>query len=463
MESSHHTCTCGGLDAEERPFEKPKESSVAGSSAVFQSLARTFARDGDEQRLAARKLLLRAGVWLPVETYQAWPVLMPWVVRDNSLAQSKSKATQSGLDVIKTASPTTGLLRTTNAPIGGLKTGLPVKWAGSLQETFKSKPLRVGPHEWMQSHCWSHVGSTGHSAATHPLTNSFVPNLVWLPHAIGRLTDDQRLIFGEEIRAIAWARYRHAPVAPVLQDVVENAWSLLDVPLASPVNERDLVMVNEFVPSAMFYRPHVRGVLRIWALLNALESNEDVSAVDVAPAVYKQSLASAPAATRAALRQHLQPFALAAAHFLTPANPDQPGKVTVKPATRAAKVPPPRFRITTSAATLGPLGLRWAALRLVQAVSEAGVGVVALKGVLKSDLREVPGTLVGEQLWERMASLGVPGDRDKWFVEEPIHADGSTWVLKNNSWDQARAQAAFPALAALADGKVAIDAVETPH
>lgn len=52
------------MAAREEPFESSPQPSVAGSSAMFQSLAWVFRRGGNQQREAARQLLLRAGVWL---------------------------------------------------------------------------------------------------------------------------------------------------------------------------------------------------------------------------------------------------------------------------------------------------------------------------------------------------------------------------------------------------------------
>lgn len=127
---------------DEAPLEPTAAPVVAGSSGMFQSLAWTFRRGGDTHRHLARKLLLRAGVWLPVDLYRTWPVLLPWVVRDkdNSLKKGGSGSKQGG--ELNTASPRTGLRRSDNSPVATLKDGLAVDWAGGLAETFGAKGLR---------------------------------------------------------------------------------------------------------------------------------------------------------------------------------------------------------------------------------------------------------------------------------------------------------------------------------
>lgn len=443
----------------EAPFEPTQESSVAGTSAIFQSLARVFQRGGDQQRDAARQILLRAGVWMPVETYRAWPVVLPWIVRDNSVAPSKNKAAKTGKPLIKTASPTTGLMRSDNSPVGGLKNDLPVRWAGGLGETFKSKPIKVGAHEWMQSHCWSFLSGTSQSAATHPLTNSFVPNLVWLPDALGRLTDDERLVFADELRSIAWARYRHVEVDPALYEVVEEAWSLLEPPSSLEVGRDELTRVNEFVVPAKFYTSKIKKVLDISMVVEMLQEGVEVGAVGLTPAVYLESLASADAVAIAALQRQLSRFSVAARQFVMPQGANKPSNSKPMKGPGAGKGAPANaisYGVHSQRGVVEGLNRTQAAIRLVHEVISAGVTPHQVHQVLKSNFRHVSGQLSGEALWEAMSAAGAPGTKDKWFVDEPIHHDGDTWVLKKNSWTKQLATKVFPDLAELSGGLVGV-------
>ncbi|MBS4753246.1 hypothetical protein KG112_10580 [Nocardioides sp. zg-ZUI104] len=52
----------------------------------------------------------------------------------------------------------------------------------------------------------------------------------------------------------------------------------------------------------------------------------------------------------------------------------------------------------------------------------------------------------GDALWEQFCKEHgtAPEKRKQWFVEEPIHQDGQTWLLQANVWG--------PSTQVLADG-----------
>ncbi len=445
---------------EEVPLRPTAAPTVAGSSGMFQSMAWTFRRGDDTHKHLARQLLLRAGVWLPVELYQAWPVLLPWVVRDNSLKKGSSASKQGG--ELNTACPTTGLRRSDNSPVGTIKNGLSVHWAGGLETTFGTKGLKGGKHEWMQSHCWSGLAATGHSTATDPLTNSFVPNLVWLPHALGRMTDDEELVFAEELRAIAWARYRYIPVAPAFQALVNEAWSRLEPPGSEALQRHDLDRVNEFALPASFYLKRRARFAEVWSTTEALVGGRPHEGF-AKQSKYIATLAAAPRAAHLHLHTHLAPFAEGAAQFEVPSgalqlSPLKKTKKNQKGIHSMKAHTPVRYRVTGPSGVFDDLPRSVAAVRLVHEVVAAGVSIQSAKFVLKANLREVVSYVPGRDLWQAMVAEGAPGTPGKWYVDQPVHAGGSTWVLKANSWTEEAAQKVFPKLVALAGGQVSITA-----
>jgi len=81
-----------------------------------------------------------------------------------------------------------------------------------------------------------------------------------------------------------------------------------------------------------------------------------------------------------------------------------------------------------------PLPKRRAVLALVKALHGAGVPAETMAAVIPhAKLRSAPGTLTGDDLWSAFASKHSLGlhRRTRWFVDEPIHDSGSTWVLSN--------------------------------
>lgn len=436
-------------------LERPDGPTVSGSSATFQSLKRVFQRGEDNQRAAARMLLIRSGVWMPVDVYRNWPVLLPWVIRRNGLGNHEKGR----------ASKATGLRLDDNAPVGKLKTNLPVSWGGRLASTFQAKPLKQGGGEWWQCHCWSGLAADPtRSTSTHPLTNSFVPNLVWLPYAIGRLTDDETLIFKDELRSIAWARYRNVRVAPGLAETVERAWERLDEPQSLTVPADELALVNEFQVGQKFYKDRLKYVGQAWSAVNALLDDPDVDGLAVTPKTYAKSLRTIPHSARLALRDQLEPFAQAARQFEMPATADS----SAKPGKKATHLTPTSqstgkavgiYTVTTPTHVFPDLPCRTAALRVIQSVLEAGVDPDSVKELLLGKFRMFPGMLVSDNLWEAMQASGISGPIKNWFISDPIHLPGETWVVDANGWSEGFAAKKLPALCALSGGAVSVSVV----
>jgi hypothetical protein len=88
-----------------------------------------------------------------------------------------------------------------------------------------------------------------------PLTYSFVPNLVWLPRQVGKLSDREGSFSQTYLQALSVKIYRSLPVAKSLRPFVDKAWAKLDVPEGIP--DQGLPDINElnfFKPSTAYFR-----------------------------------------------------------------------------------------------------------------------------------------------------------------------------------------------------------------
>ena len=101
-----------------------------------------------------------------------------------------------------------------------------------------------------------------------PLLNSFVPNLVWLPSQVSKLSDREGGPVQLALQSISWQIYRHAPVAAHLVEVVEEAWTLVPEPKQSVDHMPDL---NWFEPTDRF---HSTRRARLGTVLEALQRLE---------------------------------------------------------------------------------------------------------------------------------------------------------------------------------------------
>ena len=118
------------------------------------------------------------------------------------------------------------------------------------------------------------------------------------------------------------------------------------------------------------------------------------------------------------------------------------------------------YVVVTPDGSTEPLRKRHAVRTMVEALHELGVRAEQMAGALPSSkFLRIDDVLEDEEL---EAALGAEYGktpavlRKRYFLADPIHEDGSTWVL-SNQWGGARADRAFASLAALdPDGRVRV-------
>lgn len=251
----------------------------------------------DDSELAARlpiRMLANMGIWLPLNVYHDWPVMLPWVVRDASCRGNRKKgiADQWG------APNELGFQRDDNSLIKGLPKSLPVTTAVPGYLTG----ARMG-NEFVASHIWRVVNHDD-LASRHPLLNSFVPNLVWLPSQVSKLSDREGSPVQRALQALAWCIYRDAPVASHLRDLVDEAWDLIP----EPDEVADIPNLNWFEPTSRFFATRKN---RLDSVIDALERLQRGLALEskVVSTRYTEGLPGVAHSARADLVEYLKQFA----------------------------------------------------------------------------------------------------------------------------------------------------------
>lgn len=108
-------------------------------------------------------------------------VILPFAVRDPSCRKNK----MTGQD--EWASPNSrGLLRDDNSLVKGIIKSMPVISNGNLYKDITLGNGFVASHIWRKT---SHASSDAELASRNPWLNTFIPNLVWLPKQISKMTD----------------------------------------------------------------------------------------------------------------------------------------------------------------------------------------------------------------------------------------------------------------------------------
>jgi hypothetical protein len=138
-----------------------------------------------------------------------------------------------------------------------------------------------------------------------------LPNLVWLPAEVAKLTDYEGGPFQRAAQDLSVALYRNAPVNLAVSAVAEEAWALIGAPdavdpdIQSRVRQAD--GVNWFATTSAFFRTRRTRVDQIARALEALERGDRLHA-KVVSSRYTAGLPSVDPAARAELLAWLERF-----------------------------------------------------------------------------------------------------------------------------------------------------------
>lgn len=193
---------------------------VDGEHILYRVLGDLLA-SGDE---SINNALMPYAIFLDPEIAKRFPVLRPGVVRD---ARQKLISDPYGRTDDWGRADNRGLIRDDNSLLKGLPKPLKID---SIVPQLSGSKLGTG---WVASHIWRRTRSL-ERANSHPWLNSFVPNLVWLPKQISKLSDRDGSAFQSALKIASKEiygdlTYDNAQVA----EVVEFCWRELVEPEAS--------------------------------------------------------------------------------------------------------------------------------------------------------------------------------------------------------------------------------------
>lgn len=236
---------------------------IHGDDLIYRFLRDLFT---DEEAFGhvAEALLAATAIWFPTAVYRELPVLVPYVVRDPSC---RGRAGQ--LD--QWASPDTeGYLRDDNSSIKNIPRSLSIH--APAQKHLNGRRMA---REFVAAHVWRVPTDGGVLASRRPLLNSFVPNLVWLPSQIAKLTDLEGSSVQRTLQAMSFARYRNEEVAPHLSEVVDQAWALLP-----PPSSKLSVVTNDwnyFVPTERFLQLRQERIVSVHSAVGTLLAGKQLT------------------------------------------------------------------------------------------------------------------------------------------------------------------------------------------
>jgi hypothetical protein len=268
---------------------------VHGDDLLYRFFRDLFDRDPDRAQELARELLEATAIWLPLELYRDSPILLPWVVRDPACRGNRSKEIPD-----QWSSPDeAGYLRDDNSMIKSIPRSLAVKGPSGSHLLG----ARMGT-EFVASHIWRVVDHEK-LASRLPLLNSFVPNLVWLPSQIAKLSDQEGAPLQLTLQSMAYGLYRHAGVRSRLQPISEEAWALIPTP--SGTVDSDAAKLNWFEATDRFRSVRASRLKTVTSAFEALVRG-DIPSGKVVTTRYTLGIATLPQNVCGAMLNYLRRF-----------------------------------------------------------------------------------------------------------------------------------------------------------
>lgn len=242
------------------------------------------------QMLCAR-LVAGLGIWLHPSLYQRMPTLLPFAVRDPSCRKRKEG------DVEAWGAPSeNGYLRDDNTLVKAIPKSMLV--SSVRQPLYHGKRIGNG---FVAAHVWRQVkgSDTGATLASRdPWTNTFVPNLVWLPAEVAKLSDREGTFTQLYLQALSAKIYRHTDVEPAMRPIVDRIWGMLDLPHGIP--EQGLPQIEDlsfFQVDGAYIRNRRQSVADVVAALQTVLAGQPLTAKvvttrfgDGLPSVSKEEL-----------------------------------------------------------------------------------------------------------------------------------------------------------------------------
>lgn len=204
-----------------------RKATVDGNHVLYHYLEKDLKdRDIWLFQMLASKLFTSLGIWFSPETYSRCPILVPYAVRDASCRHSGP----DGADEWGSANGC-GYLRDDNSLVKNLPRSLRVRSPDN--PLYHGKTLGNG---FVAAHVWRNLAPNSGAARStlDAETNTFIPNLVWLPVQVAKLTDREGSFAQTYMQAVAMKIYRHIEVPPPMKAIIDRAWAKLPVPAGIP-------------------------------------------------------------------------------------------------------------------------------------------------------------------------------------------------------------------------------------
>lgn len=241
-----------------------RNRAVDGQNILYHYVQKNILKVEDEfSKELLRHLLIDLSIWIPENFYRRLPIILPYVVRDNSCRIK----TKNGHDEWGSAN-SEGFLRDDNTLLKGIVRSFPIR--SPKISAYDGRRMGTG---FVASHIWRKVEINNNFmiSSRHYMLNSFVPNMVWLPVQISKLTDREGSFAQRLLQAISYEIYGGISLPKELSCI----WEALARP-KDPLGIRiDLRQINYFdVPDEWLAK-------RIGGLISEIDDIISIDTIEV--------------------------------------------------------------------------------------------------------------------------------------------------------------------------------------
>lgn len=210
----------------DRPSRRQKQGimamrgSIDGDNIIYHYLRdELIERDSSEGRVLIRRMIHDLSIWLPIELYRRIPVLLPFVVRDPSCRKSVNKRREEW-----GSCDSRGYFRDDNTLVKSIPRRYKI---ASTNRFYSGRKLAKG---FVACHVWRKLRGKSELGSRNPMSNTFVPNLVWLPRQISKLTDREGSFAQQYLQALSISIFKPVSLPLNRASVARAIWKMLDSP-----------------------------------------------------------------------------------------------------------------------------------------------------------------------------------------------------------------------------------------
>lgn len=268
-------------------------SLINGDNILYHYIQKYFLNDSEVADEVIENFIINLSIWLPPSFYQELPIILPYVVRDPSCRRRNDQDQEEW----GTANEN-GFLRDDNSLIKGVPKSFLIK-SKKIKE-YNGQKLGNG---FVSSHIWRVIQGASESFISNRnhQFNSFVPNIVWLPRQISKLTNRDNSVAQKVIQAISFQLYEHI----YMPQEINRLWASLPMPVEYEEMEIDVKRLTFFKYTDSWMKKRKNKLKKEIDSILSYGESYDPSIRKVKCSRYLPTLARVPIENRSELIEYL--------------------------------------------------------------------------------------------------------------------------------------------------------------